>query len=90
MRFLDRYGGKISSEWFVPKAWQILDEDPEIYAAADRLIEAADWVIWQLTGDETRNLTTAGYKGIWSKRDGFPPDDFFKALDSRSGTSGRR
>ena len=26
--FLDRYGGKISSEWFVPKAWQILDEAP--------------------------------------------------------------
>ena len=28
---------------------------PEIYAAADRLIEAADWVVWQLTGVETRN-----------------------------------
>lgn len=81
--FLDRYGGKISSEWFVPKAWQILDEDPQIYAAADRLIEGADWVVWQLTGVETRNLTTAGYKGIWSKQDGFPPNEFFKALDPR-------
>lgn len=81
--FLQRYGGKISSEWFVPKAWQILDEDPEIYAAADRLIEAADWVIWQLTGKETRNLTTAGYKGLWSKQEGFPPNAFFKALDPR-------
>jgi L-ribulokinase len=81
--FLDRYGGKISSEWFVPKAWQILDEDPEIYAAADRLIEAADWVVWQLTGVEKRNLTAAGYKGIWSKRAGYPPNDFFKALDPR-------
>jgi L-ribulokinase len=81
--FLDRYGGKISSEWFVPKAWQILDEDPDIYAAADRLIEGADWVIWQLTGVETRNLTTAGYKGIWSKREGFPPNAFFAALDPR-------
>lgn len=81
--FLHRYGGKISSEWFVPKAWQILDEDPEIYAAADRLIEAADWVVWQLTGRETRNLTTAGYKGIWSKEHGFPPAAFFRALDPR-------
>jgi L-ribulokinase len=81
--FLNRYGGKISSEWFVPKVWQILDEDPEIYAAADRMIEAADWVIWQLTGKETRNLTTAGYKGIWSKREGFPPNAFFAALDPR-------
>ncbi len=81
--FLNRYGGKISSEWFVPKAWQILDEDPAVYAKADRLIEGADWVIWQLTGQETRNLTTAGYKGIWSKREGFPPNAFFKALDPR-------
>jgi L-ribulokinase len=81
--FLDRYGGKISSEWFVPKVWQILDEAPEVYAAADRMIEAADWVIWQLTGKETRNLTTAGYKGIWSKREGFPPNEFFRALDPR-------
>jgi L-ribulokinase len=81
--FLNRYGGKISSEWFVPKAWQILDEDPQIYYAADRLIEAADWVVWQLTGSETRNLTTAGYKGIWSKQHGFPPKEFFRALDPR-------
>ena len=81
--FLDRYGGKISSEWFFPKAWQILDEAPEIYAAADRLLEAADWVVWQLTGEETRNECTAGYKAMWSKRDGFPPNAFFKALDPR-------
>jgi L-ribulokinase len=81
--FLDRYGGKISSEWFFPKAWQILDEAPEVYEAADRLIEAADWVVWQLTGNETRNACTAGYKAIWSKREGFPPNEFFKALDPR-------
>jgi L-ribulokinase len=78
---LDRYGGKISSEWFFPKAWQILDEAPEVYAAADRLIEAADWVVWQLTGEETRNSCTAGYKAMWSKSEGFPPPAFFKALD---------
>lgn len=81
--FLDRYGGKISSEWFFPKSWQILDEAPEVYEAADRLIEAADWAVWQLTGVETRNSCTAGYKAIWSKREGFPPNEFFKALDPR-------
>jgi L-ribulokinase len=82
-KILDRYGGKISSEWFFPKAWQILNEDPEVYQYADRLIEAADWVVWQLTGRETRNSCTAGYKAMWSKAEGFPPDDFFKALDPR-------
>ncbi len=81
--FLSRYGGKISSEWFFPKAWQILDEAPAVYASADRLIEGADWVIWKLTGQEKRNTCTAGYKAMWSKREGFPPDAFFKALDPR-------
>ncbi|MBM4020233.1 MAG: ribulokinase, partial [Planctomycetes bacterium] len=79
--WLQRYGGRISSEWFFPKALQILDEAPRIYDAADRLIEGADWIIWQLCGRETRNLCTAGYKAIWSKRDGFPRREFFAALD---------
>lgn len=78
--WLPRYGGRISSEWFFSKALQILDEAPEIYAAADRLIEAADWIVWQLTGVETRNACTAGYKALWSKRDGFPAAEFFGAL----------
>jgi L-ribulokinase len=74
---------KISSEWFFAKTLQILDEAPEIYAAADRLLEAADWIIWQLTGIEKRNSCTAGYKGMWSKRQGYPPDKFFGNLDPR-------
>jgi L-ribulokinase len=79
--WLPRYGGRISSEWFYSKSLQILDEAPAVYRAADRLIEAADWVVWQLTGIETRNACTAGYKAIWSKRDGFPDAGFFGALD---------
>jgi L-ribulokinase len=79
-KFLKRYGGKISSEWMIPKIWQTLDEDPEVYEAADRFIEAADWVIWQLTGTETRNTCTAGYKAIWHKHEGYPSDEFFRAL----------
>jgi L-ribulokinase len=81
--WLGRYGGRISSEWFFSKALQILDEAPEIYAAADRLIEASDWVVWRLTGIETRNACTAGYKALWSKHDGFPDAAYFAALDPR-------
>lgn len=81
--WLLNYGGKISSEWAIPKIWQVLDEAPQIYDATDRYIEAADWIIWQLCGRETRNSCTAGYKEIWNKKNGFPSDDFFKALDPR-------
>lgn len=82
--FLARYGGKISSEWLIPKIMQILDEDPEIYARADRFVEVGDWVVWQLTGQETRNACAAGYKAIyWDKRVGYPSPDFFRSLDPR-------
>jgi L-ribulokinase len=78
--WLDRYGGKISSEWFFSKVLQILNEAPEIYRAADRVLEAADWVIWQLCGVETRNTCTAGYKAIY--QDGkFPDKKYLAALN---------
>ena len=82
-KFLDLYAGTVSSEWLVPKIWQVLNEAPEIYKAADRFIEIADWITMQLTGEEKRNSCTAGYKGFWHKQNGFPSSEFFKALDPR-------
>ncbi len=77
--WLPRYGGKYSSEWFFSKALQILEEAPAVYKAADRLIEAADWVIWRLCGAETRSGCTAGYKAIY--QDGhFPSREFLGSL----------
>ena len=81
--FLARYGGKISSEWLIPKIWQILDEDPDIYERAYKFIEAADWIVMQLTGEEKRSSCTAGYKALWHKQKGYPSNEFFKALDPR-------
>lgn len=78
--WLPLYGGKISSEWEFAKGLQVLEEDPEMYARADRWIEAADWIIWQLTGAETRNLCTAGYKGIHTEQ-GYPSTDYLTALN---------
>ena len=63
--WLARYGGRISSEWEFAKALQVLDEDPEIYDRAERWIEAADWIVWQLCGHEVRNVCSTGYKAIY-------------------------
>ena len=81
--FLKRYGGKISSEWMIPKVWQILNEAPSIYEAAHEILEATDWVVSQLTGKVVRNSCTAGYKAIWHKQEGYPSKEFFKVLDPR-------
>lgn len=81
--FLNRYGGKVSSEWFLPKVLQILDEASEIYEAADKFIEAGDWIAMKLTGVEARSACAAGYKSMWDKKEGFPSNDFLRALDTR-------
>jgi L-ribulokinase len=78
--WIARYGGKISSEWEFAKGLQLLEEDPEVYARTERWIEAADWIIWQLGGAETRNICTAGYKGIY--QDGQRPTrEYLAALN---------
>ncbi|MFJ8624948.1 ribulokinase [Kitasatospora sp. NPDC093550] len=78
-KWISRYGGRISAEWQYAKALQVLEEDPEVYAATARWIEAADWIVWQLTGAESRNTCTAGYKGI--HQDGsYPSEDYLAAL----------
>ena len=80
--WLARYGGAISSEWEFAKGLQILEEDPEVYACMERFVEAADWIVWQLCGRETRNTCTAGYKGIFQDG-GYPSEDYLRALDER-------
>jgi L-ribulokinase len=77
--WLARYGGLISSEWEFAKALQVLEDDPELYAAIERWVEAADWIVWQLTGEYVRNACSAGYKGIL--QDGrYPSPDYLGAL----------
>jgi L-ribulokinase len=61
--WLRRYGGLISSEWEFAKALQVLEEDPEVWAATRHWVEAADWIVWRMTGTYLRNACTAGYKG---------------------------
>ena len=77
--WLPRYGGLISSEWEFAKGLQLLEEDPAAYETMERWVEAADWIIWQLTGNYVRNACTAGYKGIL--QDGaYPSADFLASL----------
>ena len=78
--WLSRYGGRVSSEWLLPKALEIAEHAPGVYAAADRIVEGGDWVVWRLTGILARNACAAGYKGTWHKREGYPTPDYLEAL----------
>ena len=78
--WLARYGGLISSEWEFAKGLELLEDDPELYRATERWVEAADWIVWQLCGHYVRNACSAGYKGIL--QDGrYPSREFLAELD---------
>lgn len=82
-KFLSYYSGKVSSEWLIPKLWQILDEDESIFNECDSFIEAGDWITWILTGKQVRSACGAGYKACWNYNDGYPSKEFFASLDPR-------
>lgn len=77
------YGGKVSSEWTMPKVLETLRHAPEVYEKADRYMDALDWIIWELTGEESRSACCAGYKAFYHHEMGYPSKEFFKALDPR-------
>lgn len=78
--WITRYGGFISSEWEFAKALQLLEEDPEIYERMDHWVEAADWIVWQLSGVYLRNACTNGYKAIYQDGE-YPSADYLGALN---------
>jgi L-ribulokinase len=77
-----RYGGKVSTELLIPKITQILEEDPDVYQAADQMLEAVDWISQTLTGSKRRSASTASYKAWWNAESGYPVD-IFAAIDPR-------
>lgn len=84
-KWLARYGGIVSSEWFFPKALQALEEEPDVYRAAKVYIEAGEWVVWQLTGQKIRSTCHGGYKQCWHKRQGYPSKAFWSAVNPKFG-----
>lgn len=82
-RFLARYGGKISSEWALPKIAETADKCPRVYDAAYAFMDAGDWVVLLLTGEWTRSEAIAGFKYLYGRGEGFPSADFLAEIDPR-------
>ncbi|MBQ7328477.1 MAG: ribulokinase [Oscillospiraceae bacterium] len=79
-KWLKNYGGKLSSEWMLPKVLEILRQAPKVYADTARFMEAADWVVSALVGEEIHSNSIAGYKALYFEGD-YPSNDFMTALD---------
>ena len=81
--WLSQFGGCISAEHFLPKAAQIADEAPELYENCGRMLEVGDYLVWVLTGQESRGYCAAAYKTYYSREKGDVSRDFLAALNPR-------
>ena len=77
--WLKYYGGRVNAEWFFPKLLETLEEAPEVYHAMAHYVEAADWLVWQLCGRQTRSASCLGYKTFYTGV--FPDRSFFRELN---------
>lgn len=78
-KFLSRYGGKVSAEWFFPKVLETLENSPDVYSETAYFSEAADWILFMLTGNAVNSAPFMGFKALWCE-DGYPSSDYFKAV----------
>lgn len=79
--FLENYGGKISSEWLWPKLLETLENAPELSSNMAYYLEGGDWIVWQLTGRQTRNQCAAGYKACYVDGMGYPSGDYLASVN---------
>ena len=80
---LRRHGGILSAEGMMVKVLQVLREAPEVYEAADLIMEAGDWVTMRLTGELVRSQAMAGFKAFWQEEKGYPDESFYEQIDSK-------
>lgn len=78
--WLNFYGDWLSGELFMPKAVELAVNDPEVFERTHNLIEAADWIVWKLTGEVTRSAALAGCNSLYRYDTGYPSKEYFKAV----------
>lgn len=69
-----------SPEWMIPKALWLRTNEPEIYRAADLIIEGTDWLMFRLTGSWSASLCNATAKWNYARPAGGYPVGLLQTL----------
>ena len=77
-RWLGYYGFNVSSEWMIPKIMEVNNKAPEVMAVTANIMEAGDWIVNRLTGQNVRSNCGLGFKSFWEEETGFHYDLFDK------------
>lgn len=75
----------VSCEWMMPKIMETLHEAPEVYEHAERFIESMDWIVWKLTGEESRSMNGLNVinQTFYEPDTGKPSRELLHVLDSK-------
>ena len=83
-RYIARYGGVYSAEWYWAKLLHLLRVAPQVAAAAADWVEIQDWIPAQLTAQPmpiARGICAAGHKAFYDPAWGFPDREFLATLE---------
>ena len=79
---LQYVSGHVSPEWMIPKALWLRANEPEVYADAELIIEATDWLSFRLTGEWTASRCNATAKWNYARPAGGYPVGLLAAVDA--------
>lgn len=77
---LGYYGFQVSDEWMIPKILELKTQAPDILNDTSYIMEAGDWIVSTLVGENIRSNCARGFKAFWNEIDGFDLD-FFSQID---------
>lgn len=85
-QYMEKCGGKYSSEWLWSKIWHCLNVDKKVFEAAHSWVELCDWIPSVLAGIKdtskiVRSVCAAGHKAMYCEEwGGLPDEEFLKNL----------
>jgi FGGY-family pentulose kinase len=77
---LKHCGGEVSVEWLVPKMMWIRDNQPDIFAEAEHIVEVQDYINHYLTGNWAASVCQATCKSNYVEEKGGFSSDFFEKI----------
>lgn len=67
-----------TAEWYPFKAAWLRENEPEVYKRAYKLLDAPDWLTYQLTEQWTQNINTAAHRAYYDRDNGGWPVDLYE------------
>jgi ribulokinase len=68
--YLNKFGGQINAEWFIPKVLWLKENRPGLYQRAQRIVDAVDWLTFFLTGNWVGSISNTTNSGAFFPSEG--------------------